>query len=356
MRLFAWLTLLSLTTAYAQEPACGEGGRCATQLMRAEVSNETLNQALYSTQSLDDLALPAIDAFLQSDAFAASFITNYPMEPMGFTFNAERCLSEQREGDANFAGVNCADPLLCSDPAVNEAVKREVCLGIPCALLKGNQMNQCPADPQAQARPTMVHFPEPVGVRRLAMTPTSLSAENNVLRVCFNITQLEISTAVEMEFQQRAEVNYNRLGMRNLNVNLDGPRRICMSATVDLRQANPVSQIRIENQDAEFVSNAMVDRALSTAQVTGLDGYSPTTVGILQTTALPPIVRFLRPTVETAIQQSLSQVFEAQIGIMLNAMKEGSAPTTVNTGSDSFVSELGLGNLAVSNYADLMEC
>lgn len=355
MKFFGLLVLLTINGALAQDLACGEGGRCQSQLMRVEVANDTLNQAVNSVERLEDVALPAIDTFLQSASFSESFITDYPMEPMGFPVNKERCLSEQAEGDPNFAGIDCADPILCAAPSVSALVKDEICLKVPCALLKGNQMNQCPNN--GQARPTMVHFPQPVGVRKLAMSPTSISAENNVLRVCFNITNMEISTAVEMEFQQDPAVSYDRLGMRNLSVNLDGPRQICMSATVDMRLPNPVSQIRIENQGGgDFVSNTMVDRALASAQVYGLDGYSAATIGILQTTALPPLVRHLRPTVETAIKESLAEVFEEQIGVMLNSFKAGTAPTTMQAGSDSFVSELGVGNLAVSKYVDLMDC
>jgi hypothetical protein len=341
--------------AHAQTVLCGEDdSRCRSQLMRLDVTNEALNQTLASTQRLEDLALPAIDTFLQSDAFAESFITDYPMESMGFPFNAERCLSEQSQGDPNFLGLDCANPLLCSDASVSEAAKKEVCLNVPCSLLMGNQMNQCP--PNGEARPTQVHFPQPVGVRKLAMSPTSISAEGTTLKICFAITQMEITTAVEMEFQRIPQLTYKNLGMRDLKVNLDGPRQICMSATVDMNAANPVSGIKIENIGGDFVSNVMVDRALAQAQVYGLDGYSATTVGILQTTALPPIVRHMRPTVEAAVRESLSEVFEEQIGVLINSLKRGSAPTTVATPSDSFVSELGVGNLSVSKYVDLMDC
>lgn len=341
--------------AQAQTIVCAEGdARCRSQLMRLDVSNETLNQALASSQQLEDLAMPAIDSFLQSESFAQSFLTDYPMDSMGFPFNDERCLSEQRDGDPNFIGLDCANPLLCSDPAVSEAAKKEICLAVPCSLLMGNQMGQCP--PNGEARPTMVHFPQPVGVKKLTMTPTEISVEGRVLKVCLNVTQFELTTAVEMEFQRTPPLTYQNLGMRNLKVDLDGPRQICMSATVDMTAANPVSQIKIETLGGDFVSNVMVDRALAQAQVYGLDGYSATTVGILQTSALPPIVRHLRPTVEAAVRESLAEVFEEQVGVMVNRLRENTRPTSVATPSDSFVSELGVGNLSVSKYVDLMDC
>jgi len=354
MKFLGLLFFLSMNGAWAQDLPCAEGGRCQSQLMRVEVANETLNQVVNSAQQLEDVAIPAIDTFLKSESFAKSFITDYPMEPMGFPVNTIRCESEKSEGDPNFVGIDCADPMLCASPTVSNLVKDEICLKVPCPLLKGNEMNQCPTN--GQARPTLVHFPEPVGVRKLEMRPTSITSENNVLRACFDVTELELSTALEMEFQQDPAVSYDRLGMRNVRVKLDGPRQVCMSASVDMRLPNPVSQIRIESQSGDFVSNGMVDSALATAQVYGLDGYSATTVGILQTTALPPVVRYLRPTVEAAIKESLAEVFQEQVGVMMNSFGGAATPTTMQTGSDSFVSELGVGNLAVSKYVDLMDC
>jgi hypothetical protein len=309
-----------------------------------------MNTVLSSSNQLQDVVLPAINTYVQSDNFRQNFLTDYPMEPMGFPFNLERCLRE-----AERVTLNCEDPFLCSNPSVPADVRRSVCLNLPCAMILGSQqMGQCPAG--ADATPTRLHFPQPVNVREMGLNLLSATAEGGRIRVCFRMNSLEVNTALEVEFGQVPGVTYERMGVRNLRLQLDGPREVCMSAAVTIGAQPPVSDIRIETQaGTNFVSNSMIDRAVAGSEIYGLN-YSAQTINALKLTVAPAMARQFRPTVEDAVKKSLAEAFEAQIATLIGGLGGPGSPTSVETPSDSFISELGVGSFAVSKYVDLMDC
>lgn len=351
MKFFLGLSLLILPFVASTQEDCN----CQTQLLRVDIQNSTLNNVLSSNEKLKEIAVPSLTNYMDSDAFKKKFLGDYPMEPMGFPFNKDVCLKEKDQGDPKFKDIDCENLMLCSDPTVSEEVKTEVCIALPCAMIVGSQrMDQCP--PQGVARPTMLHYPEPIKLNKIAMTPTTVTADNGILRACFNMTELDTTVGVGVEFGEDPSITYDRMGISNLNIKLDGPREVCMSGKINLGSAEPVSDIKIENKNEHFVSNEMINRAISGSVISGVSGYTPATINVLKLTAAPALARHFRPTVEEAVQQTLAKVFQDQVNVLVTQMDNKNAPNTINTPSNSIVSEMGVANIAVKKYVDLMDC
>lgn len=341
MKLFSLILSLILSTqALALDPC-----ECPSQLLRVDLDNNRIRGELASSQ-IQGRFQEALRNLFNSNDFVSAFQTSYPMEPMGFPFNRERC-ERERNTIANFRGVDCSDPFFCSSSSVSEEIKARYCLQFDCPMILGAaRMSQCPDG--NKARPTRLAFPQPINVRRLGMNLTTLQTSRNPLRACFNLTALDLTVGVSVEFAQTREVQYRPMGLSDVGLSLDGPREVCMSANLDLSSANPISNIQIETPPGRpFVSDAMIDASARTARVTGVDGYSPETVSALRASALPALARHFRPTIEDAVKLSLASVFEEQLKTTLGSQ-------TFSAGA--MVSELGMGNLAVKKYADLLDC
>ena len=346
-RVFLFLIFLTAIPAFAQEQCV-----CQSQLMRLDVQGSTINSLLNSSQQLRSLALPSVETFLKSDIFKTSVIRDYPMEPMGFPFNAELCNKEKAQGDPKFKDIDCMDTKLCSDPSTPEDVRTELCLSFPCSMLLGSQnMSKC--GPKAAGRPTVIHYSEPIGVKSLEMTPTKVTADNNVLKACFSIDKLNVTAGVDVEFAKDPAVEYDNLGLGKLNLELDGKREVCMSAKFDLSSPTPLSEIKFERMNGNFVSDAMINKALSGAEIHGLKGYTPATLNVLKYTSAPPLGRYFRPTLEDAVQKALATTFQTQVSAYITKLN---SPSTVSTASNSMISEMGVANIAVHKHVDMMEC
>lgn len=348
---FLILILIS-TAALAQTPASSDN-QCRSQLMRMDIDREKLNEALRSTQGAGDRTLPAVRTYLSSDAFKSAFVRDYPIEPVGFPYDKVACEREKGRDQA-FRNIDCNDPLLCSSNSVSDEVKSRVCFALPCSFVMGSRMDRCPNN--AQARPTMLNFTSPLSLRRLDMVPENLSIQNNQVRACFVINAMDLGLGVGIDFDNRAQ-SYERIGLSNLNVSLDGSRRVCMNAAIDFTKNPPLRNVTLEPEAGRpFVSDAMIDRGLRASTVSGLSGYTPETLEILKVTGLPPLARHFRPTIETAVAQVLSSTFETSVGSYLSTLSGPQGPTRVDTPSDSMISELGVGNFSVRKYVDLFEC
>lgn len=346
-RLFLFLILFSFGSVNAQEQCL-----CQSQLMRMEVKGETLNGLLNSSNQLRSLALPSLETFLKSDTFKTAVVRDYPMEPMGFPFNSELCLKEKAQGDPKFKDVDCLNTKLCADPATPDDLRSELCLALPCAMILGSKnMDKCGS--KSVARPTVIHYTEPIGLKALEMNPTKITAENNTLKACFTIEKLDITAGVDVEFAPDPNVTYDKMGIDKLDLVLDGKREVCMSAKLDLASPNPVSDIKFERMNGNFVSDAMINKALSGSELHGLSGYSPATLNVLKLTALPPLARYFRPTVEEAVQKALATTFQTQVSTYITKLN---SPTSVNTASNSMLSEMGMANISVRKHVDMMEC
>lgn len=346
-RSFLFLILLVSLPAFAQEECL-----CQSKLMRLDVQGATINNLLNSTPQLRSLALPPLETFLKSDTFKTTVVRDYPMEPMGFPFNAELCNKEKAQGDPKFKDIDCMNTKLCADPATPEDVRTELCLSFPCSMLLGSQnMSKC--GPKAAGRPTIVHYTEPIGVKALEMTPTKVTIENNSLKACFTIDKLNVTAGVDLEFAKDPAVEYENMGLGKLNLELDGKRDVCMSAKFDLSSATPLSDIKFERMNGNFVSDAMISKALGGSEIHGLSGYTPQTLSVLKYTIAPPLGRYFRPTLEDAVQKALATSFQTQISTYITKL---SSPSTLNTASNSMLSEMGMANISVRKHVDMMEC
>lgn len=345
------LSLLLIPVAFGQSES-PEASQCRSQLIRMQIDNNAINSAIQNSGELQRQALPAIETFVASDAFRTGFIREYPLEPVGFPYDTERCEREKAR-DPLFRDVNCEDPGLCGSTSVSEEVKARLCFQLPCAFMMGSRMERCPSN--AMARPINMTFPTPVNLRSLNLDPQNVTMQGNRARACFRINQMDINFGVGIQFDSRA-VEYETIGLNNLNLNVNTPREICLSATVDMTKTPIVSGVTLEHTGGgPFVSDAMIDQALRGSTVSGLTGYTPQTLQILKLSGLPPLARHFRPTVENAIAGVLSSTFETTVGSYLTALN-GNGPTRLDTPSDSMISELGVGNLMVRKYVDLLDC
>lgn len=350
MKIWTSLLLLFVITNTNAQIDCN----CQSQLMRMEVEGEALKTALSSSPKLQDALVPSLTALFNSDGFKAKVLADYPMEPVGFPANIITCKKEKEQGDPKFKDINCDDPLLCASPDISMEVKAEICTSLPCSLIMGSQgMEKC--GPKSLARPSMVHFPQPVGVKKLDMKPLTVSAVDGLLKACFDISALEISVGVDVEFSKEENLEYERMGLDNIHIKLDGKREVCMSAKLNLTAPEPLSEIVIERKNGNFVSDTMINEALAGSNIRGMSGYSPATLNILKLTAVPPLARYFRPTMEDAVQASLAKTFQLQVSTMITELAK-KEPTQISAPTNSFLSEMGVGNMAVKKYVDLMDC
>lgn len=352
MKYFFLFLLIQVSIAQTPPPP-GQENQCRSQLMRMDIDRQALNEAMRNSRGLEEHTLPAIRSFVGSDAFRSAFVKDYPLDPVGFPFNKELCEREKGR-DPSFRNVDCNDPNLCSNQTLSEEVKTRVCFALPCSFVMGNRMDRCPSN--ASARPTRLNFTSPISLRRLDMNPENISIQNNQVHSCFVINAMDLNFGVGIDFDNRA-LAYDQIGLSNLNLSLDSPRRVCMSAALDFTKNPPLQHVTLEPAPGQpFVSDAMIDRGLRSAGVSGLSGYSPATIEILKTTGLPPLARHFRPTIETAIAQVLGSTFESSVGTYLSTLSNTAGPSRVDTPSDSMISELGVGNLMVGKYVDLLDC
>lgn len=336
-----------MSSALAQNSS--EENQCRSQLMRMQIDRSAVNQALANNAAVGERILPALRTYLSSDAFKTSFVTDYPLEPVGFPFDKAICEREKAR-DPNFRNIDCNDTFLCGKSSVSDAVKTRLCFALPCSFVMGSQMASCA--PQALARPKTLSFSSPVSLKKLDIVPENVSITNGNVRSCFLINSMDLGLGVAVDFD-----GYQSIGLNNLNVNLEAPRRVCLSAVLDVTKNPPISGVSLEHVGGQpFVSNAMIDKALRTSTVTGLTGYSPETLEILKVTGLPPLARHFRPSIENAIAQVLSSTFETSVSGYIAGVSTTNGPTRVDTPADSMISELGVGNIAVKKYVDVLDC
>ena len=330
-----------------------EGTQCRSQLMRMQVDRSALSGALQNSQTIQRNAIPALQAFIGSDAFKESFIKDYPIEPVGFPFDKETCLREKAR-DQVYRNINCDDPNLCGSPDVAEVIKARLCFSLPCSFVMGSRMDQC--QPDSTARPKTLNFTDPISLKAIDIVPQNLTLDGNTIRSCFRINSLSLGISLGIDFENRTQT-FQSIGLNKLELDLDGPREVCLSANVDFSRSPVLSGVRLENVTQQpFVSNAMIDRSIRSATVTGLTGYSPETLEIIKLSGFPPMARHFRPRIEDAFANVLSTTFETTVAGYLSGISGNSGPSRLDTPADSMISELGVGNLAIKKYVDLLDC
>jgi hypothetical protein len=349
------LILFSSTLAHAElkvEPVICDDS-CQSQLLRLDVDNNAL-QKMLTSKDVSSTLMPSLKNLMSTGTFSKQFESEYPMQPMGFPFNKEQCQKDKNAGISAYKSVDCEDGMLCSNPKVSEEVRSDLCFSLPCSMIKGSVgMSQCP--PGGSAKPITISYPTPVKIQKIDMTPLNINVQGKNLKGCFKINDLETTLGIEIGFDQNTGIKYDNISMDNLSVKLDSAREICMSATIDLLAEHPISDVKIESQGGNFVSDAMINEASKKAGLRGLTGYSPAALEVFKLSVMPQLARHFRPTIEKAIASALSWTFERQlVTIMRKDGPQGIASIAVP--SDSLISEMGVANMAVNKYVDLLQC
>lgn len=347
------LMLLLLATAAWANSESPEDCACKSELIRVEIAESVLTGGSAATgDSSKGFALNALEAFFQSETFNSSFLKSYPFESMGFPHNDPVC-KEEKKDDPKFAGVDCSNPFMCSDPSVPEAVKKEICLTLPCAFVMAD-INACKSS-EDKARFTKLNFPQPLELKELELKPLSFDIQGENVRTCFTVEKMALSVGVQVEFE-KTNISYPNIGFENLNMNLDHTEEVCMVATLNPGKVPPLSDVIIESK-GNFVSNKMIKDTLKAAKFTGLDGVPEGFLNSLKANVLPAFGMQFRPTLEEAIKKSLSQTFEKQLGNWMGGNFSSAAASGNETSSVStLMSELGAANMSFKKYVDLLEC
>lgn len=342
-----FLALLVLTTQAQDKP---EDCNCRSELLRVEIADSVLNSNGVTGEE-KGFAVAALESFFGSGTFKSSFVKPYPFEPMGFPHNDVVCKDEQKH-DPLFSGIDCSNPFMCSDPSVSEAVKKEICLTLPCSFVMAD-INACKSSSD-KARFTKINFPQPLDLKELQLEPLSFQLQGDTVRSCFKVKKMDLTVGVEVEIE-KTQVDYPTIGLSDLKMSLDHDEEVCMEATVHPGQTPPLSNVKIETQ-GKFVSNKMINNTLKSARITGMTGVPQDFLDSIKVNVLPSFGMQLRPKLEDAIKNSLAETFEKE----LSSWMGGNASPGITNGEESSVStlmsELGAANMSFKKYADLMEC
>ncbi|MES2525625.1 MAG: hypothetical protein V4598_01005 [Bdellovibrionota bacterium] len=346
LRIFAILMVYtSFATAWAQ-PNCVEETQCRSQLIRVEVSNSIFQN---NGQSL----LPILQNFSASPTLPAMIERSYPLPTLDFPHNKESCEREKRTNPL-FAEIDCSAKGLCGRPNLHPQVREAMCFKLPCPLFEGTlQTGSCGSEQNIY--PNQISFPTPVNIQKIRMTPTRVDFSSNRATMCFRITELALNMSVRLSLDTRnTQLRDSGINITNVNPVLDGPREVCMSAGVDLASATPISNFTLTSPDGTpFISDEMIRTASQSLSIDGLSGYPAGQIDSIKGEIVPVIFQPLRDTVETAVRQSLSTVFEQQINT-LASQASGSSSHLVS--SENLASELGIGNLQIRNQLAKTEC
>lgn len=359
MNYFAIIAFMILSFhSFSEEVDCVPGVNCQSQLLRLNINSQAIEETVGSPDFVDDTLIPALASGVSRPDVMQMFIRDYPIDgALGFPHNAVLCEQEKSQGDPNFQNVDCNNPLFCSDPEVPREAKMEACTKFPCTFLVEDLASCQPSD--AMAMPTLMHY-EPIGLKDVNFSPIegTSSRDGNRISTCFRIDRLQIETGVQIEFEPSGNVTYDRVGLTNINVQLDGPRDVCASFELDLTSNNLFKDFRLERRNgAQFVSNDMINQTIGNAEVIGLEGYSEDALSTLQTMVLPSLLRHFRPTIESAIEGVVSQTTELFVQETLAPYRSEAGSTfRVDTSYNTFMSELGVSNMMVGKYVDLLEC
>jgi hypothetical protein len=342
--------LLSLLMLSSQAQVNPEDCNCRSELLRVEIADSVLNGD--SAENGKGFALAALESFFSSPVFKSSFIKSYPLETIGFPHNDVVCKEEVKD-DPKFKGVDCSNPYMCSDPNISEAVKKEVCLTLPCSFVMAD-INACKSS-NDKARFTKINFPQPLEIKELELEPLSFQLQGDSVRSCFKVKKMNLSVGVEVE-SERTHINYPTIGLTDLTMALDHEEEVCMVATIRSGQTPPLSNVTIES-NGQFVSNQMINTTLRSATITGMTGVPQDFLNSVKRNVLPSFGMQLRPKLEEAVKRSLGSTFENQLNTWMGGnATPGILPGDNGSSVSTLMSELGAANMSYKKYVDLMEC
>lgn len=345
----ALATLLVFTfvmSAWAQ-PNCVEETQCKSQLLRVEISNSILNN---NAKSL----LPALQNFASSSTLPSLIEKDFPLAPIAFPQSLESCQREKANSNPLFEKINCEEPGLCGKTELNPEVKALMCFSLPCPLFEGT-LNPGKCGSEASIYPTQIAFPTPVSVSKIEMTATKVKFDNGEATICFRINDLKLNMGIRLGLDTSGTtLPDSGIDIKNISPTLDGPRDVCLSATVSLGSPTPVANLKVMTEGSSpFISDEMIREASRKLSIGGLSGYPADQLEKVQGEIIPVIFQPLRQTVEDAVKTSLGTVFESEINKLAGQMAGNSSHLV---SSRDLSSELGISNLQMRNQLARTEC
>lgn len=347
LRLFATLLASTFAVSAWAQPNCVEENQCASQLLRVEISNSILNN---NARAL----LPALQNFASSSTLPSLIEREFPLPPISFPQSLENCKREKENNNPLFAEINCEEPGLCGKADINKEVRALMCFRLPCPMLEGT-LNAGKCNSEENIYPTQIAFPQPVNVSKIRMTPTRVNFDNRKATICFKVSELSLSMGIRLGLDTRGTtLPDSGIDITNVSSTLDGERDVCLSATVDIGNPNPVSELKVEPQgNKPFISDEMIRDAAQRLSISGLSGYPADQLQRIQGEIVPVIFQPLRETVENAVKSSLGSVFQNEINKIAGQMAGNSSHLV---SSRNLSTELGIANLQVRNQLAKTEC
>tara|TARA_Y100000768_G_scaffold384751_1_gene369408 strand:- start:1210 stop:3459 length:2250 start_codon:yes stop_codon:yes gene_type:complete len=326
---------------------CIGDSRCQSQLLQVTLSPNVLGG------NSSSLLLPLMQELASSPELKNNIIGSFPIPNLGFPPLLTACLREQEEGDPDFAGIDCREPNLCSQPQLPDRVKNRICFNFPCTILEGPLLAGACNDVKA-IFPTNLK-PDDVVVERAEFNPTSLNVSETDLEMCFTVTDLAVSTSLEITLDtEGTDLPGNIFNLSKIAAELDEPRNICVRADYNIASPTPISNLQIISEVEHFISIPMLQNGARNVELSGLEGYPEGSFERVRS-ALPRLVRPVQLSVEGSIKDALASVFEEEITKKVQTL----APPI---GQSYFVhrnevlSDIAGANLDMRREMDMLEC
>lgn len=307
------LGLLLVSFAHAQAPLC------QSQLLKVTVANGALTGVTgrSALQFLRGLA-PQLQELLKRD---------YDVETIPFPARSEECTR---------IGVNCPRNF-CQDPSVSPELRQQLCFSLPCPIFEGTR-NVGKCNGVENVFGSTIGFPTPVSIKRLSWEVKSIDTVGKEARLCFRINDLALNLSTSLTFDtSHTQLPDHTVTVENISGELDQPKEICATASIDFSSNTPIKNVRIIPQgDGPFISDNVIRAAAKTVRVTGLTGYPQRELERVVPELLPVLVQPLRQSIEQSVASALGDVLEKQVAEYLNNLDQHALVLD----SESFISEL----------------
>lgn len=308
--------LFLLSIAHAETPAAP---MCQSQLIKVTVANNALTGVTgrSALQFLRGLA-PQLQELLKR---------SYEIEAIPFPAKSEEC---------DRIGVSCSRDF-CNDSSVAPDIKKQLCFALPCPIFEGTRnVGKCSGVESVYG--STISFPAPVTINRLSWEVKSIDTVGKDARLCFRITDLALSLATKLEFDTSGTQLPDRaVTIENITGQLDSPKEICASASIDFSSNTPIKNVKIIPQGTgPFISDNVIRATARTVRISGLSGYPQRDLERVAPELLPVLVQPLRQSIEQAIAQALGEVLEKEVAEYLNNLDSDALVLD----SEAFVSEL----------------